>query len=218
MRVESEEEGGMKVGKERELIEEEDTIAVAEGRGEREETEVIKERGEGEDTGVAEGRGEGEDTGVAEGRGEGEDTEVIKERGEGGTTEANEERGEEGMTAVVKGREERGVIAVTEGRGEMETAHLMMTAMTLQRLLVGEAKGGSHTRKKRRELVNLEEEEGMMTQLHPLRNDHFQTPRDIHVYSTLLNAFYFSTFFTIPILAGNIHFYKSLVMHSWFVC
>ena len=206
MRVESEEERGMKVGKEKELIEEEDTIAVAEGRGEREETEVIKERGEGEDTGVAEGRGEGEDTGVAEGR------------GEGGTTEANEERGEEGMTAVVKGREERGVIAVTEGRGEMETAHLMMTAMTLQRLLVGEAELGSHTRKRRRELVNLEEEEGMMTQLHPLRNDHFQTPRDIHVYSTLLNAFYFSTFFTIPILAGNIHFYKSLVMHSWFVC
>ena len=194
MRVESEEEGGMKVGKERELIEEEDTIVVAEGRGEREETEVIKEKGEGEETGVAEGRGEG------------------------GTIEANEEREEEGMTAVVKGREEKGVIAVTEGRGEMETAHLMMAAMTLQRLLVGEAEGGSHTRKRRRELVNLEEEEGMMTQLHPLRNDHFQMPRDIHVYSTLLNAFYFSTFFTIPILAGNIHFYKSLVMHSWFVC
>ena len=194
MRVESEEEGGMKVGKEKELIEEEDTIVVAEERGESGTTEVIKEKGEGEETGVAEGRGEG------------------------GTIEANEEREEEGMTAVVKGREEKGVIAVTEGRGEMETAHLMMIAMTLQRLLVGEAEGGSHTRKRRRELVNLEEEEGMMTQLHPLRNDHFQTPRDIHVYSTLLNAFYFSTFFTIPILAGNIHFYKSLVMHSWFVC
>ena len=97
MRVESEEEGGMKVGKERELIEEEDTIVVAKGRGER------------------------------------------------GTTEVSKERGEEGMTAVVKGREERGVIAVTEGRGEMETAHLMMTAMTLQRLLVGAAEGGSHT-------------------------------------------------------------------------
>ena len=158
MRVESEEEGRMKVGKERELIEEEDTIVVAEGRGEREETEVIKEKGEGEETGVAEGRGER------------------------GTTEVSEERGEEGMTAVVKGREERDlqVIAVTEGRGEMENAHLVMTAMTLQRLLVGEAEGGSHTRKRRRELVNLEEEDGMMTQLHPLRNDNFQMPRDIH--------------------------------------
>ena len=144
MRVESEEEGGMKVGKERELIEEEDTIVVAKGRGEREETGVSEERGEGEDTGVS------------------------------------EERGEEGMTAVVKGREERGVIAVTEGRGEMENAHLVMTAMTLQRLLVGEAGGGSHTRKRRRELVNLEEEEEMMTQLHPLRNDNFQMPRDIY--------------------------------------
>ena len=134
MRVESEEEGGMKVGKERELIEEEDTIVVAEGRGER------------------------------------------------GTTEVSEERGEEGMTAVVKGREERDlqVIAVTEGRGEMEPPHLMMAARTLQRLLVGEAEGGSHTRKRRRELVNLEEEEEMMTQLHPLRNDNFQMPRDIH--------------------------------------
>ena len=136
----------MKVTKERELIEEEDTIVVAEGRGEGEEAGVIKERGEREDTGVAEGRGEG------------------------GTGEANEERGEEDMTAVVKGREERDlqVIAVTEGRREMEAPHLMMTARTLQRLLVGEAEGGSHTRKRRRELVNLEEEEGMMTQLHPL--------------------------------------------------
>ena len=120
--VESEGEGRMKVTKERELIEEEDTIVVAEGRGEREETEV------------------------------------------------SEERGEEGMTVVVKGREERDlqVIAVVEGRREMETPHLMMTAMTLQRLLVGEAEGGSHVRKRRRELVDLEEEEGMMTQLHPL--------------------------------------------------
>ena len=146
MRVESEEEG-MKVGKEKELIEEEDTIVVAEGRGERGTTEVIKERGEGEDTGVAEGRGEG------------------------GTREANEERGEEGTAAVVKGREERDlqVIAVTEGRREMEAPHLMMTARTLQRLLVGESEGGSHTRKRRRELiVDLEEEEGVMTQLHLL--------------------------------------------------
>ena len=123
--VESEEEG-MKVGKERELIEEEDTIVV------------------------------------------------IKERGERGMTEANEERGEEDMTVVVKGREERDlqVIAVVEGRGEMETPRLMMAVRTLQRLLVGEAEGGSHTRKKRRELiVDLEEEEGVMTQLHPLRNE-----------------------------------------------
>ena len=128
--VESEGEGRMKVTKERELIEEEDTIVVAEGRGEREETEVIKKD----------------------------------------ITEVSEERGEEGMTVVVKGREERDlqVIAVVEGRREMETPHLMMTAMTLQRLLVGEAEGGSHVRKRRRELVDLEEEEGMMTQLHPL--------------------------------------------------
>ena len=128
--VESEGEGRMKVTKERELIEEEDTIVVAEGRGEREETEVIKKD----------------------------------------ITEVSEERGEEGMTVVVKGREERDlqVIAMVEGRREMETPHLMMTAMTLQRLLVGEAEGGSHVRKRRRELVDLEEEEGMMTQLHPL--------------------------------------------------
>ena len=143
--VESKEEG-MKVGKERELIEEEDTIVMAEGRGERGTTEVIKKRGEGEDTGVAKGKGEG------------------------GTREANEERGEEDITAVVKGREERDlqVIAVTEGRREMENTHLMMTARTLQRLLVGETEGESHTRKRRRELVNLEEEEGMVTQLHLL--------------------------------------------------
>ena len=156
--VESEGEGRMKVTKERELIEEEDTIVVAEGRGEREDTVVAEGRGEGEEAGVIKERGEKEDTGVAEGR------------GEGGTREANEERGEEDMTVVVKGREERDlqVIAVVEGRREMETPHLMMTAMTLQRLLVGEAEGGSHVRKRRRELVNLEEEEGMMTQLHPL--------------------------------------------------
>ena len=39
MRVESEEEGGMKGAKDREVIEEEDTTVPAEGRGEREEQE-----------------------------------------------------------------------------------------------------------------------------------------------------------------------------------
>ena len=128
MRVESEEEGGMKVAKEREVIEEEDTTVPAEGRREGEEQEERRET-------VAEGRGEK------------------------GTTEMNKERGEKDMTAVAKGEEEEGVKAVTEGRGEMETALLMMAARTLQRLLVGEAEEGSHTRE-RRELVNLEEEGG----------------------------------------------------------
>ena len=39
MRVESEEEGRIKVAKDREVIEEEDTTVPAEGRGEREEQE-----------------------------------------------------------------------------------------------------------------------------------------------------------------------------------
>ena len=52
------------------------------------------------------------------------------------------------MTAVTKGGEEKGVKAVTEGRGEMKTALLMMAARRLQRLLVGEAEEGSHTRER----------------------------------------------------------------------
>ena len=69
----------MKVGKERELIEEEDTIVVAKGRGEREETEVIKT----DITEVSEERGE-----------EGMTVVVKRERGERSTSDSSG-RGEE---------------------------------------------------------------------------------------------------------------------------
>ena len=101
---------------------------------------------------------EEEDTTVpAEERGEGEEREerrepVAKGRGKKGMTETNKERRERNMTAVAEGGEEKRVKAVAEGRGEMKTALLVMAAWALQRLLVGKAEEGSHTRE-RRELV-----------------------------------------------------------------
>ena len=107
---------------------------------------VVKEVLEEEDTTVpAQERGEGEE------REERRET-VAKGRGKKGMTEMNEERRERNMTAVTKGGEEKRVKAVAEGRGEMKTALLVMAARALQRLLVGEAEEGSHTRE-RRELV-----------------------------------------------------------------
>ena len=74
---------------------------------------------------------------------------MAKGRGKKGMTETNKERRERKMTAVAEGRGERRVKAVTEGRGEMKTALLVMAARRLQRLLVGEAEEGSHTRERR---------------------------------------------------------------------
>ena len=83
---------------------------------------------------------------------------MAKGRGKKSTTEMNEKRN---MTAVAKGGEEKGVKTVTEGSREMKTAHLMMAARTLQRLLVREAEEGSHTRE-RRELVKRKGESSLI--------------------------------------------------------
>ena len=101
-------------------------------------------------------RGEKEEKGDRSLRDEGKSGE------EGGMKVAKERaviEEEDTTVPVEEGRKKR-VKAVAEGRGEMKTALLMMAARPVQRLLVGEAEERSHTRRERRELVNLEEGRG----------------------------------------------------------